>query len=90
MDVGLAVLAGEADTGIASSAVTKLLGLDMIPLATESFDMVLQQNTFFTKGVQSFLEGLESSSFQRKVKRLGGYDFQRAGLVLHTIDPERS
>jgi excisionase family DNA binding protein len=90
MDVGLAVLTGEADTGIASSAVAKLLGLEMIPLATESFDMVLQQSTFFAKGVQAFLEGVQSSSFQQKVKKLGGYDFQRAGLVLHTIAPERS
>jgi excisionase family DNA binding protein len=90
MDVGLAVLTGEADTGIASSAVARLLGLEMMPVATESFDMVLRQVTFFSKGVQAFLEGLQSPSFQRSVQRLGGYDFQRAGRVLHAIDPERS
>lgn len=90
MDVGLAVLAGDADAGIASSAVSRLLGLDMIPLATESFDMVLRRDTFFSKGVQAFFEVLQRPSFQQSVKRLGGYDFKRAGLVLHTIDPERS
>jgi putative molybdopterin biosynthesis protein len=90
MDVGLTVLAGEADVGIASAAVSRLLGLEMIPVATESFDMVLHQDTFFIKGVQAFLEVLQSPSFQQSVKRLGGYDFNRAGRVLHTIDPERS
>jgi len=90
MDVGLAVLTGAADTGIASAAVARLLGLELIPLATESFDMVLRQGVFFTKGVQAFLEGLQSPPFQRNVEKLGGYDFQRAGRVLHTIDPERS
>jgi putative molybdopterin biosynthesis protein len=90
MDVGLAVLTGAADTGIASAAVARLLGLELIPLATESFDMVLRQGIFFAKGVQAFLEGLQSPSFQRNVEKLGGYDFHRAGRVLHTIDPERS
>jgi excisionase family DNA binding protein len=90
MDVGLTVLAGEADAGIASAAVSRLLGLEMIPLATESFDMVLRRDTFFSKGIQAFLEALQSPSFQKNVERLGGYDFQRAGRVLHTIDPERS
>ncbi|PKN36015.1 MAG: DNA-binding protein [Deltaproteobacteria bacterium HGW-Deltaproteobacteria-19] len=90
MDVGLAVLTGEADTGIASTAVARLLGLHMATLATESFDMVLRKATFFSRGVQAFLEGLQSRSFQQNVEKLGGYDFQRAGLVLHTIDPERS
>ncbi len=52
--------------------------------------MVLRKATFFSRGVQAFLEGLQSRSFQQNVEKLGGYDFQRAGLVLHTIDPERS
>ncbi|NPU82960.1 MAG: helix-turn-helix transcriptional regulator [Syntrophaceae bacterium] len=90
MDVGLTVLTGDADAGIASSAVARLLGLEMVPLATESFDMVLRQATFFSMGVQAFLEGLQSLSFQRSVERLGGYDFHRAGRVLHTIHSERS
>lgn len=85
MEVGLAILSGEADTGIASAAVARLLGLDFIPLTTESFDMILAQATFFVKGVQAFLEGLQSEIFQKKVDKLGGYDFKHAGRVLHAV-----
>jgi molybdate-binding protein len=83
MEVGLAILTGEADTGIASAAVARLLGLEFIPLTTESFDMILDQATFFIKGVQVFIEGLQSPAFQRKVDQLGGYDFNQAGRILH-------
>jgi putative molybdopterin biosynthesis protein len=85
MEVGLAILSGEADTGIASAAVARLLGLDFIPLTTESFDMILAQATFFVKGVQAFLEGLQSEIFQKKVDKLGGYDFKHTGRVLHAV-----
>lgn len=85
LEVGLAILSGAADTGIASAAVARLLGLEFIPLTTESFDMILDQATFFVKGVQAFLEGLQSRVFQEKVERLGGYDFKRAGRVLHAL-----
>jgi len=81
MDVGLAVLSGEADAGIASAAVARLLGLAFIPLTTESFDMILGQATFFVKGVQAFLGGLQSPSFRKRIDQLGGYDFTGAGRV---------
>ena len=83
MDVGLAILAGKADTGIASTAIARLLGLHSIPLATESFDMVLNQVTFFTKGIQVFLDHLQSALFQERAAGLGGYDFKNAGRVLY-------
>jgi putative molybdopterin biosynthesis protein len=83
LEVGLAILTGEADTGIASAAVARLLGLEFISLATESFDMILTQATFFTGGVQAFLAGLQSAAFQGRVDKLGGYDFKETGRVLH-------
>jgi putative molybdopterin biosynthesis protein len=83
LDVGLAILAGKADAGIASTAVARLLGLQALPLTTESFDMVLSQPTFFAKGIQIFLDDLQSGSFQEKVAGLGGYDFRSAGRILH-------
>jgi putative molybdopterin biosynthesis protein len=88
MEVGLAILSGEADTGLASAAVARLLGLDFIPLATESFDMILDQATFFVKGLQAFLDGLQSQDFQQKVAKLGGYDFKNAGRVVPAVSDE--
>ncbi len=83
MDVGLAILSGKADTGIASTAVARLLVLESIPLTTESFDMVMDQNTFFLKGIQTFISVLQAEEFQHKVKNIGGYDFKNAGRVIH-------
>jgi excisionase family DNA binding protein len=83
MDVGLAVLAGRADTGLATTAVARMLGLHAIPLTTECFSMVLAQGTFFLKGVQALIEVLRSRPFQEKARGMGGYDFKDAGRVSH-------
>lgn len=85
MDVGLAILSGEADTGIASTAIARLLGLDAVPLTTESFDMVLEQSTFFAKGVQAFIDILQTADFRDRVSKMGGYDFANTGRVIHAV-----
>jgi len=83
-EVGLSILSKEANVGIATSAVSKLLGLPFIPITRESFDMLLDQPTFFEKGVQAFIEILNSSEFRNRVERLGNYDFTRSGKILHS------
>ena len=75
-EVGLSILAKEADVGIATIAVSKLLGLPFIPITQESFDMILDQTTFFEKGIQAFIEILNSQEFRNRVERLGSYDFK--------------
>jgi putative molybdopterin biosynthesis protein len=82
IEVGLSVLSGVADIGIATAAVSSLLGLDFIPVTRERFDMVLDQSVFLQKGVQAFVEVLNGEPFRRRVEHLGGYDFQTAGRIL--------
>ena len=82
IEVGLSILSGGADTGIATAAVSSLLGLDFIPVTRERFDMILDQSVFFQKGVQAFVEVLNGEMFRRRVEHLGGYDFQSAGRIL--------
>lgn len=84
MDVGLTILNGEADVGIASAAVAKLLSLDFLPLTEENFDMILYKDTFFTRGIQTLIEGMQLADFQRRVAQLGGYDFTKAGRINYT------
>jgi putative molybdopterin biosynthesis protein len=84
-DVGLAVLSGEADVGMATGAVAKLLGLQFIPITWESFDMVLGQTTFFERGVQAIIDILKSDEFRKRVEKLGGYDFKNAGRILYSM-----
>jgi len=83
-EVGLSILSGEADAGIATAAVSKLLGLSFVPITRESFDMVLDQSTFFQKGVQAIMDVLDSREFRKGVEKLGSYDFSDSGKILYS------
>jgi len=83
-EVGLSILSGEADVGIATAAVSKQLGLPFVSITRESFDMVLDQSTFFQKGVQAFMDVLNSSGLRKRVEKLGNYDFGASGKILYS------
>ncbi|OHD64322.1 MAG: hypothetical protein A2176_01655 [Spirochaetes bacterium RBG_13_51_14] len=83
-EIGLSVLSGNADAGISSVAISKLMGLPFIPLASESFDMVVGMDTFFEKGIQTFIETLQSKKFRKTVESLGSYDFSDSGKILYS------
>jgi len=83
-EVGLSILTKEADVGIATIAVSKLLGLPFIPIVRESFDMLLDQSTFFNKGIQAFIEVLNSLAFRKRVEKVGNYDFSNSGKILYS------
>ena len=84
LEVGLAILSREADVGIATIAISKLLGLDFIPITRESFDMILDKETFFEKGIQAFIEILNSEGFRKRIEKLGSYDFKNSGKILYS------
>jgi molybdate-binding protein len=46
--------------------------------------MLLDQSTFFERGVQAFIEILTSQAFRKKVEGLGSYDFNNSGKVLYS------
>ena len=69
--MGLSILSKEADVGIATIAVSKFFGLAFIPITQESFDMILDQSTFFEKGVQAFIEILNSEEFRKQDYEIG-------------------
>jgi excisionase family DNA binding protein len=82
LEVGLMIISGECHTGIATSAIAKILGLKFIPLIKENFDMVVLQETFFRDEVQNFIETLSSDSFRKMISHLGNYDFSRSGKII--------
>ena len=83
LEVGLAILAGGADTGLATAAVSSLLGLDFVPVTRERFDMILDQEVFFQKGVQALVEVLTGDEFKKRVSHLASYDFRSSGKILY-------
>jgi len=83
-EVGLSILSKDADAGIATIAVSKLFGLSFVPITHESFDMILDRSTFFEKGVQAFIEILNSQGFRNRIEKLGSYDFKNSGKILYS------
>jgi excisionase family DNA binding protein len=83
-EVGLSILSKEADVGIATMVVSQLLGLPFIPITRENFDMLMDQSTFFGKGIQAFIEVLNSKDFRNRVERLGNYDFKQSGKIIYS------
>jgi excisionase family DNA binding protein len=84
VEVGLSILSGEADAGIATVAVSRLMGLHFVPVTQENFDMVLGQSTYFNKGVQALMEALKSPGFRERFEHLGGYGFEDSGKILYS------
>ncbi len=84
VEVGLSILAGQANVGIATVAIAKLFGLPFVPIVKESFDMVLSQDMFFDKGVQAFIDTLNTKEFRKKISPLGNYDFNESGKIIYS------
>lgn len=83
LDVGLAVLHGDADVGLAEAGVARLLRLDFVPLALERFDLVVRKDTYFARPVQRLLEAVAGKRFRETLRRLGGYRTETSGRIVH-------
>jgi excisionase family DNA binding protein len=83
--VGLRILRGEADVGVAARAVAGALSLGFVPLARERFDLVIPKETFFQPPLQALLEAIRSERFRHGLERLGGYDWTQTGRVLGEV-----
>jgi excisionase family DNA binding protein len=81
LEVGLRVLRREVDTGIATHATARLLGLDFVALTLERFDVLIPQARFFLRSIQTLLDVVGSREFCRRVEALGGYDTSEAGRL---------
>jgi putative molybdopterin biosynthesis protein len=81
LEVGLRVLRREVDTGIATHATARLLGLDFVPLTLERFDMLIPHARFFLHSMQTLLDVVGSREFRRRVEVLGGYDTSESGRL---------
>lgn len=83
MEVGLAILHGEADVGLGIEAVAECLGLKFIPITTERYDLVVPKGNLSIKSVQVFFNLLHSAKFFKLAGELAGYDLKDSGKMLH-------
>ena len=82
LDVGLEVLAGRADAGLAIAAVGGLLGLDRVPVRWERYDFIIRKEVFFSRGVQMLLGLFHDPDFRQIAEGLTGYDLSTSGQVI--------
>ena len=83
MSVAVAVLSGSADVGLGIYAAAKALGLDFIPVVTESYDLVIPAEHYDSDPIRTLLDVIVSAEFKRRVEALGGYSTQQTG---ETVD----
>ena len=82
LEVGLGVLRGGADVGLATRTTAQLLGLEFIPLTRERFEMLVRKDRFFTRGIQVLLGIVGSREFRERIDTLGGYDVTESGRII--------
>jgi len=82
LEVGLWVLRGGADVGLATRTTAQLLGLGFVLLTRERFDMLIRKDRFFTRGIQVLLGIVGSQEFRERVDILGGYDVTESGRII--------
>ncbi|QJE72341.1 helix-turn-helix transcriptional regulator [Aerophototrophica crusticola] len=80
-ELGLAVLDGRADAGLATRAVARRLHLDFLPLRWERFDLLLPRRDWFEPPFQTLLRFARSGVAQAKAADLSGYDLSGHGMV---------
>ncbi|MQA92697.1 MAG: helix-turn-helix domain-containing protein [Gemmatimonas sp.] len=79
MAVAEAIASGLADAGIGIQAAGVAYGLDVIPLETERYELVIPDHYLDLPAVQVLLEILARPGLRAQVEALGGYDASGMG-----------
>jgi excisionase family DNA binding protein len=79
-DVGLAILEGRADAGLAVEAVARQLRLDFVPLHRERYDLAMRRRVYFEPPFQRLLAYTREAAFGERAAALG-YDVGGLGQV---------
>ena len=83
LDAGMEVLSGKVDAAPAIRAVAGMLNLDFLPLRWERFDLLINRERFFEKGIQAFISLLHEKDFRRIAESMDGYDVSLCGKMLY-------
>jgi excisionase family DNA binding protein len=86
LDVGLEILQGRADAGLAIRPVAAILGLEFIPLRWERYDFLIDRDRFFSRNVQHFLGMLNEPFFKELAAATPGYDIKSSGRMVYSQD----
>ena len=82
-DLGIAVLEGRADAGVAVAAVARQLRLDFLPLHRERYDLLVDRRAYFEEPIQKLLAFAGSEAFHARAAEMTGYDVAKMGMVAY-------
>jgi len=80
-DLGLAILEGRAEAGLAVEAVARSLKLAFVPLMRERYDLLVRRRDYFSPPVQSLFAFARSDPFTTRAAQMGGYEVFGLGSV---------
>ncbi len=81
-DLGLAVLEGKADAGLAVASAAHQYRLDFVPLHRERYDLAVRRRDYFEAPVQALLAFARSPGFTERAGEMAGYDVSGLGRVV--------
>jgi molybdate-binding protein len=81
--LGLAVLEGRADAGLAVAAVARQYRLDFLPLHRERYDLLMRRRDYFEAPVQKLLGFTRGEAFAARAGEMDGYDMGGLGRVVY-------
>ena len=84
MEVGVAILRGEADVGLGIQSIAESLGLEFLPLQKERYDLAVPAENLSLKPVQVFFNVIHSKRFLQASKGLPGYDLRDSGKLMNS------
>jgi excisionase family DNA binding protein len=80
-DLGLAVLEGRAEAGLAIEAVARSLKLGFVPLLRERYDLLLYRRDYFEPPLATLFAFARSAAFGARAAQMGGYDVSGLGTT---------
>ncbi len=80
-----AIRNGYADAGFCSSGIAKAYGLAFIPMASESYELVMRTPVYSEDRIQEMLQIIRSPRFREQIEKIGGYIIDKIGSVTRTL-----
>ena len=80
-DVARAIAEGQADAGLGLESAARIYGLDVIPLTSERYDLVIPAENMSLPAIKALLAWLGSSEGKQAIASLGGYQLEETGVV---------
>lgn len=80
--VAAQIAGGSADAGMGIFSAAKLYGLDFLPVCTEEYDLLINEQSWDEPLVQQLVSTLKSPAFRKRMEELGGYTLENPGELI--------